>query len=185
MELPEVLARSSRVLGITVIDGCLSLIQYPAEGLPKDATNIWMKREESWSKLYSLSPFEGNIRRLSGQSMNSEVLVIPSCSIFGEIMSLHSYDLKSQEMTELGFKRMAMALCASDFTCSLVLLDKGSYADVWVSSDEGGSSEEGESSDEGELRRKLKRQKSIDYETQLVIRRSQLKAEAEKSGIDR
>ncbi|XP_061365798.1 F-box/kelch-repeat protein At3g23880-like [Gastrolobium bilobum] len=128
MDLPEVLAWSYRKLDITVIDGCLSVVEYPQQ--PRDNTNIWMKREESWSKIYSLSLSRGNIRKLLGQSMSSEVLVLLSCvdNSCRKIKSLHSYDLNSQEMSDLGVKSRFIHLRASDFTYSLFMLEKESNA---------------------------------------------------------
>ncbi|XP_061367018.1 F-box/kelch-repeat protein At3g23880-like [Gastrolobium bilobum] len=121
MVLPDVLANFLRRLDITVIDGCLSLIQY----LPGGSCYIWMKRE-SWSNIQSVYLSEGKIEQLLGQNKSSEVLVLPHSSWPGETVSLHSYDLKSQRMRDLGVESTFIRLCASDLTYNLSFLDKKS-----------------------------------------------------------
>ncbi|XP_061374792.1 F-box/kelch-repeat protein At3g23880-like [Gastrolobium bilobum] len=128
MELPQVLSAMSQRhldLDITVIDGCLSLIEYLRDG----SCNIWMKRE-SWINIQSVHLSEGNIiKQVLGQDTSSEVLVLPRFS-YGEkdSLHLHAYDLmKSQQMRNLGVESTFNRLCASDFTCSLIFLDKESY----------------------------------------------------------
>ncbi|XP_061357515.1 F-box protein CPR1-like [Gastrolobium bilobum] len=127
MELPEQLnntmnAMPSRILyNITVIDGCFSLIQYSFPLSNSNVINIWMRTHESWSKIHTFCLKE-RFQTLWGVSTRSEILVFPS-----KTYGLCSFDLKSQEIRDIGIKFKATNVCSSDFKASLVLLDKDSY----------------------------------------------------------
>ncbi|XP_061363193.1 F-box/kelch-repeat protein At3g23880-like [Gastrolobium bilobum] len=60
---------------------------------------------------------------LWGVSTRSEILVFPSKTYDG----LRSFDLKSQEIRDIGIKLKITDVCSSDFKPSMVLLDKDSY----------------------------------------------------------
>ncbi|XP_061348899.1 F-box/kelch-repeat protein At3g06240-like isoform X2 [Gastrolobium bilobum] len=144
MKLPEELGTvSSNNLAISVIDGWLSVIEYSSfRSYGNTRCDIWMCREESWSKIYCVD-LERGFTELLGLSTLDEVLLVPFISSYRRMMSLRSFDLISLEMKDIGIQITGKGLCASDFTESLVLLDKESNAavslwehdDEWVSRD--------------------------------------------------
>ncbi|XP_061358477.1 uncharacterized protein LOC133302677 [Gastrolobium bilobum] len=117
MELPEEVATSPCKLVTSVIEGCLSIIEY----LSSSICTIWSRRE-SWMKTYSVSS-EVEFVQLMGLS-TSEILIVRRHLY----INLYSFDLHSEVMKNVGTLSVGKDLCAADFTQSLVLLDRGSNA---------------------------------------------------------
>ncbi|XP_061372355.1 F-box/kelch-repeat protein At3g23880-like [Gastrolobium bilobum] len=121
MELPEEVKifRSWESLDVSVIEDCLSLIEYiGGSDWAVQRCNIWMKRE-SWNKVYSVYLEDGIIKVL-GLNRSSEVLVVT----MQQRKSFHFVDLKkSMGVKDIRIKTSTHAW-AYDYTESLLFLDK-------------------------------------------------------------
>ncbi|KAK7313691.1 hypothetical protein VNO77_38884 [Canavalia gladiata] len=114
---PELSSLYSFELTISLINGCLSLVDYVHE-VTTGVCNIWMQREsESWNKMYSIN-LQSRIQKVFVSRTSDEIFAVP----YGQ--SLHVFDSKTQKMTNLGIQGIARSFSISEYTQSLVLLDR-------------------------------------------------------------